>query len=139
PHEARRTARQGTRRAGDSRLAVRGVGGLVRGPFDSAWFKWSRGVVHTKAFEAEVERLARDPDINPKLTLTAEYDAKRHGFIPTITSMDPPPLEWSLTLGDIVHNYRSCLDHVAWALYQRGRRVGTLTTRQERRIGFPIS
>src|SRR5438445_5834569 len=64
-HSPRRAARQGTDGAGNSRLRLCGVRSVLSGPFDSAWLKWSRAIVHTKAHEAEVDRLARDPNVNP--------------------------------------------------------------------------
>ncbi len=41
-------------------------------------------------------------------------------------------------LGDVIHNYRDCLDHVAWELYKRGR-TPTRTETQEGFIYFPIA
>jgi hypothetical protein len=40
---------------------------------------------------------------------TGEYILSVHGLPP----MDP---QWSLLVGDVVHNLRSALDHLAWQL-----------------------
>jgi hypothetical protein len=73
--------------------------------------------------------------------MTKEYDAKRHCIVITAGPGEVPtvfPITWGLLLGDIVHNYRSSLDHVAWALYKRGR-TPSLTKWQEQGIYFPIA
>jgi hypothetical protein len=49
------------------------------------------------------------------------------------------PIQCSPKLGDVVHNYRSCLDHVAWALVMRGRRPPhILSESQANGVYFPI-
>jgi hypothetical protein len=41
-------------------------------------------------------------------------------------------------LGNIVHNYRSCLDHIAWAIYKRGR-TPNRGEEAEAKIYFPVT
>ena len=49
---------------------------------------------------------------------------------------DPPPDHVALLVGDSLHNLRSSLDHLVWALSeQRGQ---TIAKRDARRISFPI-
>jgi hypothetical protein len=48
-----------------------------------------------------------------------------------------PPAELLTTIGDVLHNLRSCLDSVAFELAQRTA-GGNLTEKQERAIYFPV-
>jgi hypothetical protein len=107
--------------------------------FDSAWLKWSQAVHHTQTLETEVKARSRDGYSNPLRSFRAEYHAKRHGFLVVAREVEPIPVRWQLLLGDIANNYRSALDHLAWALVTRGRTPpGTLKPRQKKAIYFPI-
>jgi hypothetical protein len=100
------------------------------GPFDSAWLKWARGVLHAYALYAEIEtfKAARDRrDITIGIT---RYNAKRHGFVVEIAAVEPYPATWGVVLGDAANNLRSALDHIAWAMVHRG---------QGGKHGFPLS
>jgi hypothetical protein len=44
-----------------------------------------------------------------------KYDPKHGEYVRYILGEDPPP-RWSLLIGDVAHNFRSCLDHIAWQL-----------------------
>ena len=111
----------------------------MAGPFDSAWLKWGRAVVHSQAYDAELDRARGHPHLDSfTAAIVADYNPKRHGFVLTIAEIDEFPPRLSLLLGDIVHDFRCALDHVAWTMYQRGSKAGQLTDRQERGIGFPI-
>ena len=48
------------------------------------------------------------------------------------------PVDWGLRVGDIAANYRSALDHIAWAIVKRGR-TPTLTRQEAGRIYFPLA
>jgi hypothetical protein len=108
--------------------------------FDSAWLKWTQAVVNAEVLEDNINTLAGQGVLQMRLGTTQEYDAKRHCIIITAGPADVPrvfPVHWGLLLGDIVHNYRSSLDHLAWALYKR---CGTtVTEKQERFIYFPLA
>ncbi|MEV5068714.1 hypothetical protein MRBLMI12_000265 [Microbacterium sp. LMI12-1-1.1] len=68
----------------------------------------------------------------------AEYSADRRTvtFFATIANQ-PPTYEWSLSFGDIVHNYRSALDSLAWSMaHLDGKRPHP---RHEKRIYFPLT
>jgi hypothetical protein len=91
------------------------------GPFDSAWLKWGRGVVHAHSLEVELRAYIAQPD-REEITLGfCHYDPKRHGFPVEIAEVAPWPAIWGALLGDIVGNVRSALDHCAWAIVQRGK------------------
>jgi hypothetical protein len=107
-------------------------------PFESAWLKWGAAVSNADVLRDSVVTLAEQPDLRVETLYATVYDAKRHCVRLVIVEIGDafPPL-WGLLLGDVVHNYRSCLDHLAWDLYKRGQ-TPTLTERQEQNIGFPI-
>lgn len=107
-------------------------------PFDSAWMKFAWAVRHCTTLEDKVVAWRLNANEQTPFTTTHRYDAKRHGVIFTIDTFTPLPPEWGLYLGDIVHNFRSCLDHIAWALVRRGR-TPVLTPRQENGVYFPIA
>ncbi len=108
--------------------------------FDSAWSKWWWAFRHAEAFEADVHRLAGDPNRQQVMTTRTEYHPKRHAFVVLVDSISEFPPEWGLRLGDIAFNYRCALDHLAWAIVSRGKTPpSTLTDRQQRRVFLPIT
>ncbi len=54
-----------------------------------------------------------------------------------VTDLPGFPPEISVTIGEIVHNLRSSLDHVAWALVP-GIAMRELTASGKRRVAFPM-
>lgn len=108
------------------------------GEFDSAWRKWYWAGLHAKAYEANLERFATQTESPPVLTIRAEYHPKRHAFAVIVDSITPLPVWVGLQLGDVANNYRSALDHLAWALAQRGTAWASLTDGKKNRIYFPI-
>jgi hypothetical protein len=109
--------------------------------FESPWLKWAQAVINADVLEDNINELAKQ-GVNPmRFGMTKEYDAKRHCIIITVGPDEVPtvfPKQWGLLLGDIVHNYRSSLDHLAWALYKRGS-TPSLPERQEKLVYFPIA
>ncbi len=106
---------------------------------ESAWLKWSWAVSHTERLKADFRTWRLDPDREGDVGLGRRYDAKHHRIDVFVASINPFPVEWGLAVGDIAHNYRSCLDHIAWALVERGRTPpDTLSKRLRRKIAFPI-
>jgi hypothetical protein len=86
-----------------------------------------------------VDTLAKDPNLKLGISLAQEYHPKRHCIVVSVHEIDDPffPRLWGLLLGDTVHNFRSALDHLAWALYKRGR-TPNLSAKRERNVYFPI-
>lgn len=109
-------------------------------PFDSPWLKWAQAVVDAEVLEKHINDLAGQGVLQIKIRLAQEYDAKRHCIVITAGPEVPRvfPVSWGLLLGNIVHNCRSSLDHLAWALYKRGR-TPNLTDWQEQGVYFPIA
>ena len=112
---------------------------MEHGPelFEGAWLKWAWAKAHAQTLQANVNAYGRDQKTG--LTLGAYYDPKRHRIEVVVAEIDDLPVAWSVVIGDIAHNYRSCLDQIAWALVTRGRTPpDTLTYEQQGRVGFPI-
>jgi hypothetical protein len=108
--------------------------------FHSAWRKWQRAVLHAEALQADIDDFAVRGERKPVLRARADYEPKRHAFVVRVDQVDRGvPVEWSAVLGDVAFNFRSCLDHVAWALAGRGTvDRDALTERKKRRIQFPL-
>lgn len=113
--------------------------GGVDPAFESAWLLYYWAYTHAKKLESEVKRAAANPDLQPVPTVTAQYEAKLHGFRIILTGLDRlPPPRWGLIQSDVAVTLRACLDHVAWAVVGRGSRV-PLTDKQARNVYFPIA
>ena len=109
--------------------------------FDDPWLKWAWAVRNAKALHAEVTRFLKD-EVQPPWTTRQEYNSKLHGFSVFIDSVATERLPdiWGLRVGDIIHAYRSCLDHLAWVLVDRGRTpTRTLSEKHQRGVYFPIA
>jgi hypothetical protein len=109
--------------------------------FESAWLKWAQAAHHMKTLKTEFDA---DPVVqgktDPLVATRTEYQPRRHGFVIYAKEVLPVPKHWSLILGDIAHNLRSTLDHLAWALVSRGKTPpDKLKTKQVRNVAFPIN
>jgi hypothetical protein len=95
-------------------------------------------VTNAKVLTDNVEVFASDQELKMHSRLATYYDARRHCLVLAVTeSTDPFPVLWGVLLGEVAHGFRCCLDHLAWALYKRGR-TPNLSERQERNVSFPI-
>jgi hypothetical protein len=106
--------------------------------FESAWLKWGWAAKHAKALDSEIQAYARHSERKRLLTTRTDYHPQRHCMILSVESIEPLPAQWGLLLGDVINNLRSCLDHVAWAVVQRGR-TPNLNDRQARGVYFPLA
>ncbi len=107
--------------------------------FDSAWLKWAQGLLHAETLQADIKRIGHEADAHPVSAFRAKYDPKRHGFPVIAEEIAAIPARWPLLLGDVASNYRAALDHLAWALVNRGRTPpAKLTKWQEKAVYFPI-
>jgi hypothetical protein len=89
--------------------------------------------------EAHVNAWTSEPNREPAISVEGRYDPKHHRIELEVVSISGLPVEWGLVIGDIAHNFRKCLDHIAWALVERGRTPpATLTERQRNQVYFPI-
>jgi len=107
------------------------------GAFDSAWRKWDWGGKHAQELK---NCFPGGASTRPFVDTTVEstYEPESQCIILTIGGLAPFPDEWSLRLGDVVGNYRSALDHLAWAVVMQGTRGDSLKAAEARRIYFPV-
>jgi hypothetical protein len=64
---------------------------------------------------------------------TSEFDPDTSTYVFRYRIYEPPPPEWSVIIGDIVHNLASALDHLAWQLV-----ILNCRTPIDRQTAFPI-
>jgi hypothetical protein len=107
-------------------------------PFDSAWLKWGRAVVHAQALDRELARVVQRFQTQRPYTTRTEYDPKHHCVRVLVDRAEQFPPLLGLLIGDAASNFRASLDHLAWAIVTtRGRRP--IQPREESRIYFPIA
>jgi len=100
-----------------------------------------QAVLNAAVLQDNLNELAKGGALQARLGMTQEYYPKRHCIIITAGPTDVPrvfPVHHGLLLGDIVHNFRASLDHLAWALYKRGR-TPNLSRWHEQGVYFPIA
>lgn len=82
-------------------------------PLDGARLKVQRSLEHETALHHAISAFL---EANP-YGATFEHNAASGEQIVRIQISDvQPPLEWSILLGEVLHNLRSALDHVVWQL-----------------------
>jgi hypothetical protein len=109
--------------------------------FDSAWLKWAQAVVNAEVLQVNLNELAGQGILQVPIGMTCEYHPKSHCVVITAGPENVPrifPVHMGLLLGDIVHNFRASLDHLAWAIYKRGK-TPALTEWREQGVYFPIT
>lgn len=93
-------------------------------------------VRHTYSLKADVTKGAADGSGQGLISTTTEYQPNRHCFVATVSEIGPTATLWALKFGDVVQNLRASLDHVAWAVYQRGTKVGAA---DEGQVMYPFA
>jgi hypothetical protein len=106
--------------------------------FDSAWLKWGWAVRSAKTLDDEIVAYVQQSYGKRLFTTRTDYHAQRHCMILSVERIDPLPPRWGLLLGDVINSLRSTLDHVAWAVVQRGR-TPNLTDTKARGVYFPYA
>lgn len=80
---------------------------------DGCWTKYERGMEH-------FDELVSDIDTHPKeIPMLHEYKPGPDDtgtFLVKVGKVPDMPRRWSAIVGDVVHNFRSVLDHLAWQL-----------------------
>jgi hypothetical protein len=86
----------------------------VKVPEGIAW-KIRRAQTHFEGLYAEVDAfLNTDP---PPYRIVADDDPNSRDRVYRMEIVNPPPaIEWGVVVGDVIHNLRSGLDHLAYAL-----------------------
>lgn len=83
-------------------------------PLDGPRHKLGRAEAQLDQLDAEVARfLRRDTH-----EITQQFDPKSGRCTLQFVIKHPPPLSWSVSIGEIVHNLRSALDHLACQLFR---------------------
>ncbi len=78
-----------------------------------AKLRWARK--HLEALQTDMSRfMAATP-----YELTVRFDQKRQHYIAALRAPKPFPRDWSLRIGDILHNTRGALDSLAHALAEK--------------------
>ena len=77
-----------------------------------------RGEEHFEALQNSMrDFMARDP-----YEIVRDFDPETDQHVVRVKVRERPPPEWSPVVGDIAHNMRSALDHLAWQLvFKNGR------------------
>lgn len=91
---------------------------------------------HTYANAALIRRLPREARPRPRVwdelwaslngsleqgpyQSEGAFDANTSEWVVRFCVLEAPPLKWGVLIGDVVHNLRSALDHLAWQLVLR--------------------
>lgn len=93
--------------------------------------KFGNACWHLKQLEKGIQDWSHSAAIGTKKTLSDEGRTLTVTF--EFTNL-PPSSEWSLILGDAIHNLRSALDSLALDL----ARMGSVNPEQEKYVYFPI-
>lgn len=78
--------------------------------------KTNRARTRLSQLKLDIERYFSSPEVRDRIKVES-FD-KEEKFNVTLGSADYPHefVEWSVTIGEIVHNLRSALDHLVWQL-----------------------
>jgi len=99
--------------------------------FQSCSFKVDRADYHFQVLKDEI--LAWNQSNPYSLERKRNSNGSRHSLV--ISAINPPPVDrWSLLIGDLIHNLRSALDHLVYALAIRN----DLKLEEIRNLQFPI-
>jgi hypothetical protein len=96
--------------------------------------KFERADEHLEALQAEITRFFEAhpygtfSDFNPH---TGEHSLR-------IDLRNPLPVKWGVMLGDVLHNARSALDHLAWQLVKHGPKGLPSKEGTRRQVHFPV-
>src|SRR5438132_4480841 len=100
---------------------------MTNHPLEGSRLKWERAKQHLEALDAEIGPWPR----RKPYRVRPESNAEKTEAILRVDLLDVPPLEWGVVVGDIVHNWRSALDHLAWQL-------ASLSSSPPKQTEFPI-
>jgi hypothetical protein len=102
---------------------------------DGARLKFKRGSKHVNALHTSIDRF-----INKDARRVLEkYEPQAGRYERHIIEGAPTPPNWSILLGEIAHNFRSCLDHIAWQLAIDASPTGNPKDQWDvKKIQFPI-
>ena len=100
---------------------------LHKPDFRGAGLKRGRATKHVEVLEASIDEFMK----SKRDSVTEQLDLEtRQPSYERITQN--PDDDWGLMIGDAAHNFRSCLDHIAWQLAR------ITVDRPDKRLEFPI-
>ena len=107
--------------------------------FSDPWQKFRWAQTNLLSFHAAANKYLDTLNKNsPAVVPESIYRPEIHGFSVLVKEHKEHPAWWGLWLGDVLNAYRGSLDHLAWALVDRGKRpTQTLTCRGRTRVAFP--
>jgi hypothetical protein len=108
---------------------------------ESAWYKWDWAVRHSQLLQAEIASALKpdgDPGSDSVLRIGQEYNPQLNRWTVKVTFVGAIPTSLSLIAGDVIQNFRSALDYLAWFLVQRVPRDVPLTKDELKRVYFPF-
>lgn len=79
---------------------------------DGVLAKLNRADAHLEALKGEIPAFF---DLDP-YSFREKLDCRGGTYSLHIEVREQPPIQWSVLVGDIIHNIRSALDHLAWQL-----------------------
>jgi hypothetical protein len=89
---------------------------------DGIHAKLARADKHLEALDSELRAFAEKEPYG----FRGEVDTQTSRWVARFELREPIPIELSVTVGDIVHNLRSALDHIAFALVPKASRWRTM-------------
>lgn len=81
-------------------------------PLDGIQAKLNRAKEHLDAIGAEGEAFLK----SQPYSVVGQFEAERHEWVQRFKVREDPPLRLGVLVGDFVHNLRSALDHLVYAL-----------------------
>lgn len=104
-------------------------------PLEGAWTKADRAREHLETLQAEIAAHAAGPAV---VVVRLEIAPRSDHYNLVVDAVPEAPLiRWGVAVGDIVHNLRSALDHLAYQLVRYGR-CSDLSRREMKQVQFPI-
>jgi len=85
----------------------------VPSPYSLVRAKLTRAGEHLDALEAAIGEFLDSQPFRGRAGVDTETE---ESVIRIQIAREPPVVEWGVAIGDVLHNLRSCLDHLAWHL-----------------------
>ncbi len=103
-------------------------------PLDGSRLKIKRAGQHLNVLKRHVRRFGKDHPYR----IREDADRETGQYVKSVVVPQAPP-QWSLIIGDIAHNLRSALDHLAWQLAIRSSPTRNPENEWDaRQISWPI-
>jgi hypothetical protein len=101
-------------------------------PLDGVDLKLKQASKHLACLDIEVRALVGDGR-----PIVGYFDSDTSEYVFRVDS-EPPPIEWGVTLSELVHLLRSSLDNLFWQLLVKRLRAEPAPRKRESKPRFPI-